>query len=198
MDMRMVLQFLVPRVKHTEEADIGSQKLRVACHLEQRFRTAAEQKVVQNPLVLQRQRGQFMRQSEDNMHVRCRQQLAFPCFDPPVPCIGLTPRAMPVTAGVKGDSLMAAGCALIDVSAESGRTASLDGSQHFQMQPVEPVPISIDKLSPCVANQISHLHGWPLHQLLSPPVWLLSLAGFSDSPSSGLAVLLSRRLERCR
>ena len=44
---------------------------------------------------------------------------------------------------------MAAGCALIDVSAESGRTASLDGGQHFQMQPVEPVPISIDKLSPC-------------------------------------------------
>ena len=44
---------------------------------------------------------------------------------------------------------MAAGCALIDVSAESGRTASLDGSQHFQMQPVQPVTDFFDKLSPC-------------------------------------------------
>jgi hypothetical protein len=45
------------------------------------------------------------------------------------------------------------------MSTERCSTAALDGGQHFQMQPVQPVPVVVDELSACEANQIGHLQG---------------------------------------
>ena len=77
-----------------------------------------------------------MWEREDHMCVRHRQQIARTRFDPAVPCIGLTARAMPVATGIVRDGLVAAGSTLIDMSAQSRRTASLDGGKHFQMKAV--------------------------------------------------------------
>ena len=52
MDMRMMLQLLVPSVKDTEEADLGAQMPGMACDFEQGLGAGAEQQIVENLLVL--------------------------------------------------------------------------------------------------------------------------------------------------
>ena len=78
MDMRVKLQSLVPGVQHAEEADLRSQMARIAGYLEQRLRAGMKQQVENDLLVLQSQRRQFARQSEDGMHVACGQQFPLP------------------------------------------------------------------------------------------------------------------------
>ena len=57
MDMRMMLQFLVPGVEDTEEADLGAQMPGMARDFEQGLGAGAEQQIVENLLVLQGQRA---------------------------------------------------------------------------------------------------------------------------------------------
>jgi hypothetical protein len=45
-DMRMMLQVVSPGVQDTEQADIGSQVLRIACDFEQRCGTGSEEQIV--------------------------------------------------------------------------------------------------------------------------------------------------------
>ena len=52
MDMRMMLQLLVPGVKDTEEADLGAQMPGMASDFEQGLGAGAEQQIVENLLVL--------------------------------------------------------------------------------------------------------------------------------------------------
>ncbi len=51
-DVRMVLQTLVPGVEHAEEADLRAQVARVACDLEQRGGTGPEQQAIDHLLVV--------------------------------------------------------------------------------------------------------------------------------------------------
>src|SRR6201987_2159609 len=46
----------------------------ISCYFEQGFRTDAEQEVIEDLLVLQRQRGELVRQSEYNMDIGNRQK----------------------------------------------------------------------------------------------------------------------------
>jgi hypothetical protein len=48
-------------MEDAEEADLSSEMLWVASHLQQRCGTDAEQQAIDQPLVLERQRSQFMR-----------------------------------------------------------------------------------------------------------------------------------------
>jgi hypothetical protein len=59
--MRMKLQALVPTVEHTEETDLGTKMPRVASNLKQRLGAGVKEQVVDQPLVLQRERRQFPR-----------------------------------------------------------------------------------------------------------------------------------------
>jgi hypothetical protein len=158
-----MLQFLIPGMEDAEEADIRSEPLRIPGDFYQGGGAGAEQKVIHNPLVLQRQGREFVRQREDDMRVGSGQQIARTGLDPAVSGIGLTPWTVAIATGVIGDGLVAAGATLIDVSAERGRAATLDGGQHFQMQPVQPVPVVVDETASCQANQIGHLQRWPDH-----------------------------------
>ena len=139
MDMGMMLQLLVPGVQHAEEADIGSEVFRVARDFEQCCGAGAEQQVVDDPLVLQCQRSQFVRQGEDDMHIGRGQEFARPGLKPALARVPLAPRTMPVATRVVRDGAMSATRALIDVTAQRGGAAACDGGQHFQMQPVQPV-----------------------------------------------------------
>lgn len=78
---------------------------------------------------------------------------------------------------------MPAGCALIEVSAERSGAAVLDGGQHFQMQAVQPVPVTVDEMPSCESNQIGHLERWPGH-------YFFGLSRAACKASSGLAVSL--------
>jgi len=68
-DMRVSAQILTPGMQDGEESDVGAQVFGVGGHLEKGLRTGAEQEVINDLLVLQRQWRELVRQGEDNMAV---------------------------------------------------------------------------------------------------------------------------------
>ena len=66
-------------------------------------------------------------------------------------------------AGVVRDGLMAAAVTLVPVSAERGRAAALDGSEHFQLWPGEELTATIQESVASLADDVGHLPGWPFH-----------------------------------
>ena len=60
MDMGMKLDFLIPGVQHTEEADLGAEMLGITSHFEQCLGTGLEQEMVQDLFVVQGERRQLM------------------------------------------------------------------------------------------------------------------------------------------
>ena len=76
MQMGMMLEFLTPGMEHAEEADFGAEMAGIAGDFEQRFSTGPEQEIVDDLLVLQGQRGEPTRKSEDDMDVGGGQKFA--------------------------------------------------------------------------------------------------------------------------
>jgi hypothetical protein len=64
MGVRVMFQFLIPSVEHTEEADFGAKMLGIASDFEKGFASGLQQQIVQDFLVLQGERGQLMGQGE--------------------------------------------------------------------------------------------------------------------------------------
>ena len=102
-DMGMKLQALIPAVEHAEETDLGSKMPGIAGDLKQGLGAGVKEQVVDEPLVLQRERGQFPRQSEDGMHIASGQQFPFTRLEPAQARVALAPWAMPVSARVVRD-----------------------------------------------------------------------------------------------
>jgi hypothetical protein len=78
----MKLQALIPAVEHAEETDLGSKMPWIASDLKQGLSAGVKEQVVDEPLVLQRERGQFPRQSEDGMDIASGQQFPFARLEP--------------------------------------------------------------------------------------------------------------------
>src|SRR5216684_1830228 len=60
---------------------------------------------------------------------------------------------------------MSAPGAPLEMTAECGGTTPLNGQQHFDVLPTEPVAISLDEGISRGADQIGHLEWWPGHLL---------------------------------
>jgi hypothetical protein len=105
-------------VEDGEEADVSSQVARIAGNFLQGFRTGAEQEVIEDLLVLQRQWGELVRQSKDNMDIGNRQKFTLPSPDPFVTSAVLTLGTMAIAATVVGDGAIATARALIAMPAE--------------------------------------------------------------------------------
>ena len=163
MDMGMVFQFLIPGMEHAEEADLGAEMFGIASDFEQGFGAGTEQQTVEELLVLQGQRRQLMRQGEDDVDVASGQEFAAARLDPAVAGCGLALGAVPVAAGVVGDGAISAAGALIQMAAECGGAAALDGRQDLAMLAGEPVAAALDEGLSRDADQIGHLQGWPTH-----------------------------------
>jgi len=67
--MRMMLEPLVPGMKHAEKADLGTEVARIAGDFKQGLSAGVEEQGVDQPLVLQSERSEFTRQGEDSMDV---------------------------------------------------------------------------------------------------------------------------------
>ncbi len=76
-----------------------------------------------------------MRQREDDVKVRDGQQLSPALGEPAGAGVPLTSGAVPVTARVVRDSLIAAARALITMSAQGRSAAADDGIEHLAMLP---------------------------------------------------------------
>ena len=72
-----------------------------------------------------------MRQREDHVEVRDRQEILCLLHEPLITLVGLTLRAMSVSTGVIGDGLKAASGTLVQMTAEGSRAAVADGAQYF-------------------------------------------------------------------
>ena len=71
MNVRMMLQLLIPGVEDTEKADLGTEMLGVRGNIDQGVGAAAEQQTVNHCFVLQGQRRQLMGEREDDMSIGC-------------------------------------------------------------------------------------------------------------------------------
>ena len=105
-----------------------------------------------------------MGQGEDNMDVARGEKFLTTRFEPTVTGVGLTLRAVPVTAAVVGDgpTVPAVG-ALIEMPAQGGGPTARDGSQHREVLPGDPPATVFDEGVSRGANQIGHLKRRPVH-----------------------------------
>src|ERR1700682_618097 len=106
MDMRVVFEPLSPGVQDGEEANPGSQPFRIGGHFEKGFGHGPKQNSINDPRVLKRQRSQFMRQREDDVAIRNRQNLRGPIPQPLIACATVAPWAMTIAAGSVCDLLV--------------------------------------------------------------------------------------------
>jgi len=97
-DMRMMLQLLVPGMEHAEETDLSPKMPRIAGDFKQSLCAGVEEQVVGEPLVLQGERSQFPWQSEDGMDIASGQQFPLARLKPAQARVALAPWAMPVSA----------------------------------------------------------------------------------------------------
>jgi len=107
-NVRMMLQLLIPGVEDAEEADLGSEMLGVRGDFDQCLGAAAEQQPVDHFFVLQGQRRQLVGECKHDMSVGRSEQLGAPRGQPAVARLALALRAVPVAARVIGDGAMAA------------------------------------------------------------------------------------------
>ena len=98
-DMRMMLELLVPSVKDAEETDLRAEVPGIFRDFQKRLGAAPEQQAVDDLFVLQGQGRQFVRERENDMGIARGQQFGAARVKPAVARGTLTPRAMPVPAG---------------------------------------------------------------------------------------------------
>jgi hypothetical protein len=161
--VRMMFHPLSPGVEHTEEADLGTQVFRVAGNLDQRFSAETQQQWVDEFLVLQCELCQKPRHRENDVSVGDRKKLFLSPLDPTPASVGLTFWAMPITTGVIGGDSIPATWTLIEMAAESSGPAALDRFQDLNMLSSDPLAAAFDERLPGGADNIGHLHGWPVH-----------------------------------
>jgi hypothetical protein len=110
-------------------------------YFQQGFRTGAEQEVIEDLLVLQRQLGELVRESEDNMDIGDRQEFVLASRDPFIAGSALAFWAMPIAATVERDGAIAAARALVAMPAQSRGAATSDGTEDFAVGAVNPAEI---------------------------------------------------------
>jgi len=96
--MGMMLEVLSPGVEHAEESNIGTEMLGIASEFEQRSGAGAEEQIVEQPLVLEDESGELVRQGEDDVEVRHGQQLTRTRSQPLGARVALALGAVSVTA----------------------------------------------------------------------------------------------------
>ena len=144
-------------------------------------------------LVLQSKRGQFVRQGEDCMNIAGGQQFPLPRLEPAHACVALASWAMPIPARVVGDfSRLSAAGAAIAMPTERGGAAALDRQQHFRC--CQLIHLRLRSTNACPAQRTM--------SAISSRGRLMSCACVLPvrdvSASSGLAVALRCRWDRCR
>jgi hypothetical protein len=98
-NMRMMLELLIPGVKDTEKADLGAEMSGVGGNFKQCVGTGAEDQSVDHSFVLQSKRCQLVGEREDDMSIGCGKQFRASGGKPTIARLVLTLWAVPVAAG---------------------------------------------------------------------------------------------------
>ena len=133
-----------------------------------RLGRAAEQEVVDDLLVLERERREQLRYREDHVRVGHGQHVGPACFEPGRLGAALTLRTVAVPARVVGDPLVSAGVARVDVATQARRPARGDPlddrtllpapwrTATLALRPRVP-PVALEDLRDLVPRSLGHL-----------------------------------------
>src|ERR1700680_304919 len=124
------------------------------------------------------------------MKVRNGEQVFSTFRKPLLAGIGLTLGAVPISARVIRDGLMAASRTSVQMAGESCPAAVPDGAQYLQLRPGQMSSVSLDEAVARDTNDVGHLEGGPFHLLSSFRDRLISSGLDTVIVSSGLAVAL--------
>src|SRR5208283_1197631 len=115
-----------------EETDLGAEMPWIASDFKQSLSAGVKEQVVDEPLVLQCERGQFPWQSKDSMDIASGQQFSLARLEPAQARVALASWAMPVSTRVVGDpGRMSAAGAAVAMCAQRSGAAACDGQQHL-------------------------------------------------------------------
>ena len=130
MEMGMMGQRLAPGVQDGETTDPGAEAPRVRRQRRHRLGRRPEQDRIDEPLVLEGDRRDWLRQGEDDMEIGHGQEFGLARGEPSRAGGPLTLRTMPVATGVVGDPRRAAIVAGLDMAAERRGATGLDRAHH--------------------------------------------------------------------
>jgi hypothetical protein len=197
-EVRMSQQVLSPGMQDRKEANVCPEVARIAGHLEQGLGTGAEQEVIEDLLVLQRQWGELVRQSKDNMDIGDGQKFVLTSHGPFIASAALALWAMAIAATVIRDGAIATAWALVAMPTECRRTAASDGAKYFPVGPVDPAEVVLNEAIALGANDIGHLEEGPSHFFFNlRERWTPSRLETCRA-SSGLGMARRCLGERCR
>ena len=191
-------KILAPGMQDAQEADLGAEMAEVCRNLQQGFGASAEQKIIEELLVLQRQRRQLVRQGKDQMEVTHRQEFLLAGSKPLLPRGRLTLGAVSIPAGVVRDGLIAAARTLVTMSTQGSGATTYEGKKNFQVDPVNPAAVVFDEAMALGANDIGHLQGRPAHFFCSLRDRFTSSRAEISSRSRGLGTACKCFCDRCR
>jgi len=118
-----------PGVQHHRHAELGTETRGIPCEREERLGGCGEEQVEDRLAVSHRHRAKLGREGEDDVEVAYREQTLQALVDPSGLREGLALRAVTVAARVVGRLVVATRGAHVEVPAEDGSSASLDGPQ---------------------------------------------------------------------
>lgn len=118
-------------------------------------RGEAEEQAVEAAAVGADERVEGVRQGEDDVEVRHRQQHRLLRGHPLRPLFALALGTVAVAAGVVGDAAIGAALALLDMPAQSGGAARRNGPQHRAL--LERRRLRTEVLLPVRAHDVGHL-----------------------------------------
>lgn len=164
----MITQGLTPAVQHRDETDSGTEMFGVGGNEAQRLGGCPKQDGVDDRLVLEGYGCNLGGQREDHVEIRHRQKVARLRFEPVARGRTLTRRAggalsarraMPVAAGIIGDTDCATGLAALNMAAKRGRPAQFDRRHDAALHASKVAVVSMDVGRAMAAENIRHLQG---------------------------------------
>jgi len=136
----MLYQGLPPGVKNREKTDFSAEMFGICGNLKKGLRDSLEEDSVDDFFILSNEWIQKRRERENKMEIGNGQEFGLAFVEPSRLSQGLAFGTMAIAAGVVGLFLVAAGTALINMSAElSGAAANQipDDAMLFKRNPVE-------------------------------------------------------------
>ena len=150
-------------MEHRGDADAGAQVLGIGRDCQHGLGRGSEQQIVDHRFVLVGDIGDCRRQCEDHMEVGHGQELGL-AFGEPLLCrSALTFWAVPVAAGVIGDSREGSVLAAHDMPAERRRAATLDRRHNLELAEADMAGVSLPPRRSVGAEDIRDLESGTDH-----------------------------------
>ena len=156
-NMRMMGEGLPPCVQDRHHAGLGAEVFGVRADDADRLGRRLEQDVVDERLVLKRDRRDRRGDGKDDMEIGDGQQFGAAIGQPLEARQTLTLRTVPVATGIVGDASLAAILAALDVTAERRRPAGLDRGHDLALIEGEPVALRGAEAVAVAAKDVRHL-----------------------------------------